>query len=336
MKLSLPAPLPVKQYRPAAAVVLALGLLTTATACTSSAVATEGTLEVGQLGTAQVTEALLEASGQDNGMDYSVNWSLHAAGPAFMEAVPSGSVDVASMADTPPIFAQAGKIPAKIVGVQQTMAAGESFVEVVVAGDSPIKTVSDLKGKTVASAQATIMQYTLLAALQKEGLSYDDVKVINLPPTDALAAFQRGDVDAVAALDPQLAQLKAAGARTVADGVDTTSGYGVFVATDKALADPQKEKWIGDFIQRISKAEEWADTHPDEWAPIYAEKTGLDPAVARSVLDRQDHRLLTIDQTVIDNQQKQTDAFTELDLIPGLDASQQFDTRYNQLFEENK
>jgi len=312
-----------------------------ATACASSDAGTgaggKGSLEAGQLGPAKVTEALLKAAGQDTGMDYTVNWSLHAAGPAFMEAVPSGSVDVAAMADTPSIFAQAGKIPAKIVGVEQTMAKGESYVEIVAAGGSSIKSVSDLKGKTVASTQATILQYTLMAALQKAGLSYSDVKVVNLPITDALAAFQRGDVDAVAALDPQLAKLKAAGARTVADGTGTTTGYGVYVATEKALADPQKEKWIADLVQRISKAEKWADAHPEEWAPIYAAKTGLELDLARSIIKRQHHELIPIGQSVIAAQQKQADAFTELGLVPQLDASQEFDSRFNSVFfQENK
>ncbi len=111
---------------------------------------------------------------------------------------------------------------------------------------------------------------------------------------------------------------------------------GVFVATDKALADPQKEKWIADFIQRVAKAQAWADSYREEWAPIYAAKTGLNPALARFVLDGEDHKLLPMDQTVTAAQQKQADPFTKLGLIPQLDASHEFDNRYNQIFfEEN-
>jgi hypothetical protein len=33
----------------------------------------------------------------------------------------------------------------------------------------------------------------------------------------------------------------------------TVGDPGVFVATDKALADPQKDKWIADSIQRVAK-----------------------------------------------------------------------------------
>jgi hypothetical protein len=36
----------------------------------------------------------------------------------------------------------------------------------------------------------------------------------------------------------------------------TVGDPGVFVAPDKALADPQKDKWIADFIQRVAKAGE--------------------------------------------------------------------------------
>jgi hypothetical protein len=55
------------------------------------------------------------------------------------------------------------------------------------------------------------------------------------------------------------------------------------------------------------------------------------------VLDGEEHKLIPIDQTVIAAQQKKADAFTKLGRIPQLDASHEFDSRYNQIFfEENK
>lgn len=181
------------------------------------------TLNVGQLGTSEVTKALLEAAGE-NQTPYTLKYSLYAAGPGLMEAIPSGAVDFGFMADTPPIFAQVAKISVKIVAVQHQLKDGESQVEVVVPQDSPIRSVADLAGKRVSLTEATIMQYTLARVLEKSGAKYGDITPVNLPPSDVPAAFQGGQIDAAAILDPQRAQLKAQGYRTVATGVGLTSG----------------------------------------------------------------------------------------------------------------
>lgn len=285
-------------------------------------------LNVGQLGAAEVTKALLEAAGESD-TEYDLSYSLYpAGGPAFMEAVPSGSVDLAAMADTPPIFAQVAGTPVKIVSVATTPVEGQSTVEILAPADSDLSSVEDLKGKKVATTQATILQYTLVRALEEAGLEYGDVEIVNLSPPDAVAAFQSGDVDALTALDPQLSQLKAGGAKVIGDGVGTTSGFTIFVATDDALE--SKEADVLDFIQRYQRAEAWAAENREEWTEIYADVTGLEPAIAAAVLERQEYTPIPIDESVISRQQEQADAYTELGLLPEtLDVSEQFDDRFN-------
>lgn len=289
------------------------------------------TLRVGQLGSSKTTEALLAAAGEDDGMDYRVEYSLFpTGGGGFMEAVPSGSVDVAQMADTPPIFGQVAGVEAKVIGVQSTLAEGQSYVEVFVPKDSGITSMSDLKGKKVALTEGTILQYTVVKALEKAGLSYKDITPVNLPPADAITAYQSGDVDAVAALGPQLAQLTMAGDTVIGDGVEITTGYQYSVATDAALADDDKAAAIVDFLQRVGRAQAWADDHKDEWIPKYAAVLGVPEEMAKVLVERDDYRWVPIDDEVIAKQQEQADAYTELGLIQGqLDVSQEFDDSYN-------
>ena len=287
-------------------------------------------LNVGQLGATKVNEALLHASGQDKGMKYKVNWSLYpAGGPAFLEAVPSGSVDFASMADTPPIFGQVAGQKTKIVAVSTSTPPDESIVDILVAKDSPIHSMADLKGKKVAILQATILQYTVVRALEKAGLKYSDIKPVNLAPPDAATAFQKGQVDAVAALDPQLAQLRAAGARVIGDGVGITAGYTVDVASQTALDNKAKRADIEDFAVRLAKAQIWGQTHLDQWLPVYAKVTGLPEDISRAILQRQQVKYLPIDDAVIAKQQEQADAYTQLGLLKKIDVSSEFDDSFN-------
>lgn len=312
-------------------------LLLGAAACSDDASAGESsgggdrTLNVGQLGASKVTEAMLAASGESEDLDYSVEYSLFpTGGGGFMEAVPSGSVDLALMADTPPIFGQVAGVETKVVGVQTSVVDDASTVEVFAAEDSGIDSAADLEGKKVALTEGTILQYTVLKALEEEGLSYDDITPVNLPPADAVTAFQGGDVDAVAALGPQLAQLTAAGATVVADGVGTTTGYQYAVATSAALADEQKVEDITDYLQRVGRAQAWAADNRDAWAEKYAEVTGLPVDIAKILVDRESYEWLPIDDSVIEAQQSQADAYTELGLIQTeLDVTQEFDDRLN-------
>ena len=109
-------------------------LLLGVTACSDNASAEESsggqrTLHVGQLGASKVNEALLAAAGEDDDLGYTVDYSLFpTGGGGFMEAVPSGSVDLAMMADTPPIFGQVAGVETKVVGVQTSVGDGDSTV----------------------------------------------------------------------------------------------------------------------------------------------------------------------------------------------------------------
>jgi sulfonate transport system substrate-binding protein len=318
-------------------------LLLTAAACSDDAEADEAagsdqtrTLHVGQLGASKVTEALLQAAGEADDLDYTIEYSLFpTGGGGFMEAVPSGSVDVALMADTPPIFGQVAGIETKVVGVQTSVVDDASTVQIFAPSDSGIDSAADLKGKKIGLTEGTILQYTVLKALEEEGLSYADITPVNLPPADAVTAYQGGDIDAVAALGPQLAQLTAAGDKVVADGVGTTTGYQYAVATSQALSDDQKVDDITDYLQRVGRAQAWAAENKDAWAEKYAAVIGLPVQIAQILVDRESYEWLPIDDEVIAAQQEQADAYAELGLIQTeLDVSQEFDDRLNDALTE--
>ncbi|ANC31871.1 ABC transporter substrate-binding protein [Isoptericola dokdonensis] len=312
--------------------VVALGLA----ACGGDSAATESgedvVLRVGELGTAITQETQLESAGEGDDLGYEVEYSLFGNGPAFMEAVPSGAVDLAIMADTPSIFAQVGNIPVKVVAVQDTLKDGESFVEIVTNPGSGIESVADLAGKRVAVQPATILQYTIVRALEAEGLSYDDITPVELPLPDAAAALANGDIDAAASLDPTLQQLKANGAVTIGDGEGFTTGYSYVVATEAALADPAKADAIGDYLTRLGRAYEWAAANPARWAATSSQLTGLPEPIALASQERRGAGWVPLDDDVIAKQQEQADVYTALGLIAEpLDVSTQYDDRYDDL-----
>lgn len=115
------------------------------------------------------------------------------AGPQMLEALNVGSIDLGSTGDIPPIFAQAAGADLVYVGVEPPKPKAEV---ILVAENSPIKTVADLKGHKVAFQKGSSSHNLLLRALRQAGLKFTDIQPTYLTPADARAAFQQGNVDA--------------------------------------------------------------------------------------------------------------------------------------------
>ncbi len=102
---------------------------------------------------------------------------------------------------------------------------------ILVAENSPIKTVADLKGHKVAFQKGSSSHNLLLRALRRAGLKFTDIQPTYLTPADARAAFQQGNVDAWAIWDPYYsAALLQGGVRVLKDGTDLNQTGSFYLA----------------------------------------------------------------------------------------------------------
>ncbi|MBC8094303.1 MAG: ABC transporter substrate-binding protein, partial [Akkermansiaceae bacterium] len=77
-----------------------------------------------------------------------------------------------------------------------------------------IKSIKDLKGKTVATELGTVEHFALLQALAKHGMTEKDIQFKNLAVPDAAAAFIAGKVDAAGVWQPWINQIQKEGKGT--------------------------------------------------------------------------------------------------------------------------
>lgn len=105
-------------------------------------------------------------------LGYSVKWAEFPAGPQLLEALNAGAVDFGNTGEAPPIFAQAAGAPLVYVGYEPAAPQGEA---ILVPKGSPLKTVADLKGKTVALNKGSNVHYLLVKALEKAGVPYSEI-----------------------------------------------------------------------------------------------------------------------------------------------------------------
>jgi sulfonate transport system substrate-binding protein len=241
-----------------------------------------------------------------------VQWREFPAGPQLLEGLNVGSVDFGTVGEAPPIFAQAANANLVYVANEPPAPAGEA---IVLPKDSPIKSVAELKGKKIALNKGSNVHYLLVKALEKAGVAYADIQPVYLPPADARAAFERGSVDAWVIWDPFLAAAeKQLGARVLVDGKGLVSNHQFYLASRPyAEKNPEIIKII---IDELIKADEWAAKNLKEVTAILAPQLGLEPAVVELAASRFSYGIKPISESVLAEQQKIADAFTNLKLIP--------------------
>jgi len=87
----------------------------------------------------------------------------------------------------------------------------------VVVGRGGMKSMSDLKGKSVAVESGALGAFVLSRALALSGMQASDVNVVHLESNEQPSAFEKGHVDAAVTFDPYRAQFLQAGAKILFD-----------------------------------------------------------------------------------------------------------------------
>lgn len=241
-----------------------------------------------------------------------IKWTEFPFGPPLLEAINVGSIDVGTVGESPPIFAQAAGADLVYVGNEPPAPEAEALI---VAKDSPIRSVAELKGKRVVVAKGSNANYLLIRLLENAGLKYGDVEVVYLAPADARSAFESGRVAAWAIWDPYLAATQhQLGARIIADGRGAVANH-QFYLSSRAYAERYPEI-VAILIDEIRKIDEWGKHNPIEVAKFLAPQIGIDLPIVEIAIRRLGYGVKPITADVLDRQQKIADTFYELKLVP--------------------
>lgn len=275
------------------------------------------------------TESLLRAAGALDGLPYKIAFSTFTSGPPQIEAATAGKIDFAITGNTPPIFGAASNAKVKVVSAYDGSGRGD---RVLVHADSPIRAVSDLRGKKIALGKGSSAHGNVLAQLHRAGLSASDVELVFLQPADALGAFTQRQVDAWAIWDPYTAQAEAdIPVRSIAEATGVTNGAGFGVASDVALSDPKRNTAISDLLVRYAKAVRWAQDNPEKWAQSYSAAVGLDLDVATAAQGRSLRLPTDVSDQLVTSEQELADLFAESKQISSAPQFKNWvDTRYSE------
>jgi sulfonate transport system substrate-binding protein len=144
-------------------------------------------------------KGLLEKEFAKDGI--SVRWVQTLGSNKALEFLSAGSIDFGSTAGAAALVAKINGNPIKSIYVYSR----PEWTALVTRKDSPITTVADLKGRSIAVTRGTDPHIFLVRALAEAKLTERDVKIVLLQHPDGKTALIRGDVDAWAGLDPMMA-----------------------------------------------------------------------------------------------------------------------------------
>jgi sulfonate transport system substrate-binding protein len=245
-----------------------------------------------------------------------VEWLQFAQGPQLMEGMAARRVDVGSVGETPPIFAQvAGSEIVYVVGTQRTATTGRSSV-IAVPPESSIKKLEEIKGQEVYFQRGSASHYFILRALQSIGLTINDIKIKSIPNVEARAAFIEGKIPVWVSGDPHYAIAEDMGRiRVIRDGVglDTPGGY--YIA-DRQFAQ-ENPGVLKILIEELHALDKWAEANRDEVKKLMIAEQKLKPDVAQKVMSRRTFAgRRGLSPALIAEQQRVADLFFEAGVIP--------------------
>jgi sulfonate transport system substrate-binding protein len=199
-----------------------------------------------------------DLSGAGAGAPYQVRWARFSGGPPVLEAIRSGAADVGYVGENVLPIALANAPDPEWV-VIAAFATGGGGTYLAVHGDR-IRSVADLRGRTIAYPRGTGREVFVARALQAAGLSLDDERRVEVPGTEVGPVFSSGRVDAAALLGAQ--KFRSNNPVVLADSRGYGGALGVLVTRSSVLADPCRAAALGDFIARSTAASNWVTAHP--------------------------------------------------------------------------
>lgn len=202
------------------------------------------------------------------GTPYEVDFADFSGGAAVIEALRSGAADVGSIGEAPvPIAVDSGVTDLVTIGLQANPGTSGGYY-LVARPDSGVKTIEDLRGKRVAYPPGSGRHMVTAGLLKRHGLDLrTDVQPVELAGAEVVPTFAAGAVEAAIVLGNQYYQLGEP--PILGDGKGINTGIQTLIVRRDVLDDPAKAAAIGDYVGRAVAANNWKDTHADQWIDEY-------------------------------------------------------------------
>ena len=207
-----------------------------------------------------------------------IRWVQTLGSNKALEFLNAGSIDFGSTAGSAALVAKINGNPIKSIYVYSR----PEWTALVTRKDSGIKSVADLKGKSVAVTRGTDPHIFLVRALADAKLTGKDVRFVLLQHADGRLALQRGDVQAWAGLDPMMASAELDDGAVLFFRKPEANTWGILNVRE-AFAKEHPDA-VARVLKVYEQARKWALANPAEVTKTLAEAAKIPANVAEKQL----------------------------------------------------
>lgn len=200
-----------------------------------------------------------------------VKWQSFKSGTLVNESFAAGESDIGVLGDVPAIIAKGSGQDIEIIS---NVAYGEKALAILVAKESTINDISQLKDKKIAYVKGSYAHHLLSVILEKEGLTFKDIESVNLDAADIQAAINNGQVDAGVLWEPYITLGEKSGLEKVlVDGTNIKRSNLVSIA--KKEYDENNEEVVEAFIKAYRQGCEYLNENPEEAAKLISKELNV-------------------------------------------------------------
>lgn len=215
----------------------------------------------------------------------SVKWTSFLAGPPMNEAFAAGQEDIGLLGDTPAIIARAAGQDIRVIGLASR---ASKALAVVVRKNAHINSAKGLKGKKVAVTKGSYAHHLLALVLQNNGLTMNDIQLINLPVADIGTALDAGEIDAGAIWEPFITKWEDSNTiRVLTDGTNIKKGVVVIITTNKFAV--QNPALVTAFLKAYKRGCDFIKANPVQAANLITDEGKLTPKQLLKVFKKYDY-----------------------------------------------
>ncbi len=193
---------------------------------------------------------------EENGLDETIK--SYGSGKACADALINGEADISTSADNVLVSNSFENTELRVLGTVATA----QVKELVARKDKGITTIDDLIGKKLGVTKRSGAEFLLGPFLIFNGLSYKDVEIVDLKPSEIVEAISNGDIDAGFTWDPYTYNIKKELGENVISWFGGEDFYFVLIT---------KEDWIENntaaaerFIKSVLEAEDYIKDNSEE------------------------------------------------------------------------
>lgn len=231
-------------------------------------------------------ELLAKAEGlvEENLPDTKVSWIKYNSGGDVNKAMAAGELDAGLAGSVPVSTGIATDLPYQVYFIHDLIGDNEALA---VRTDSGIIRLEDIKGKKIAVPFGSTTHFSLLSALESNGIDVNEVNILDMSPDDTLAAWESGEIDGSFIWHPTLGKMLddngivLTSAKQLAEEGIITADLAV---VNKEFASKHPEA-MAQYVEALDEAVELYRADPEAAAASISGELGLDAEKSLAAMD---------------------------------------------------